>query len=727
MKKWLLKILPFIVGLLPGVNLEGNEKLELSEEDKSKLDKETGTEGFAEKFEKAFNKFMVKDENLQAAFDGFMQEYEEAMAEAGIDDPPTEDGEEAPEAQEVPKGEEASDTGMMNKLIKAANNLLASNKEKDGLIEAMQNQSETDSPETIPPGTKNQAKVKHSKTHLFASGHSYDALDRPWNKRVIDSINKGRAISGNTVWNKVNIDKLNEDLGAYSRRNSSEIVSLIMDGYDIPAHWGRVNNVQDEFIFSAIITGQITQGFKKRWLPKNKQRFVPIKNKIFDKQIDITWEPSELKSIEKSWLNMFFNEGSTPYKMSFAGYLLTELMKKAREEDKLNIHKGVYFDTELLPEDVAGDFMNAMDGYLKLVSDYRGVAFQPHNLPELTPINTYRTLKEWVEGLPIGFRNLPNLKLQLGSDVHRWYYEGRESEKGVIQDYEKNTTTVEGFSNVEFVPIKQWEGTGYVDIQVGGNCGIMVDRDGEEAQATIEMVKREISAFTDYKNGVYFKVFGANVDPSLPVGYEDQMFFCNSVQLLDDTYTPVIANDTTPSVADHHALIIGANNTAATDITQLDDVVEGTVYHIRGNSDATPSTLKNNTNILLDGGDFVLGNGDEIVLIGLSGNRVIEFSRTEAGSVAEPTKVALAADATTADAANGTHFVTAANTGPTAFTNITNAIAGEEYTLEGGSGTNATTVANGGNFLLSAAFTASVGAFLKVKYNGSKFIEVSRG
>lgn len=87
----------------------------------------------------------------------------------------------------------------------------------------------------------------------------------------------------------------------------------------------------------------------------------------------------------------------------------------------------------------------------------------------------------------------------------------------------------------------------------------------------------------------------------------------------------------------------------------------------------------------------------------------------------------LAPDATSADAANGTLFLTSANTGATALTNIANAVPGEVYTLRGGSSTNATTIAATGVFSrISAGITLSEGNEIVVQFNGSKFVELSR-
>lgn len=721
-----MKVLPFVVGFLPGYDFEAKEKIELSQEDMDKLDQESGIEGFAEAFMKTYNEeYAVDKAASNKAFDDFMAEFNKSKpaVESAAED------EEDEEAAEIPKADDSSTNAKLNQVIKAANKLIRGNEKLAAENEKLKKLPEPDVPEAKIPGkdVKSEA-VKHSKTHLFGSNQSYDSLERPWNQRVIDSLEKGHMIKGATTWDKVNIDKLNSDLGAYARRNSSEIMSMILDGYDVPEHWSIVTNVQDEYIFSSIATGEITQAFKKSWLPKNKQRFVPVKNKIFDKQIDITWAASELKSIEKSWLNMFFNEGSTPYKMSFARYLLSEILKRARKEDKINMFKGVYFDPENLPDGVAGSFLNAMDGFLKLVSDHRSVDYKAHTLAEITPLNAYDVIQDWIENkIPIDVRNMPGLKLGCGNDVHRWYVESRELKKGTNTNYSENGMTVEKFPNIEFTMHPQLEGTGFIYLTREDNIGIMVDVPGEESLLTVEMDKREINAFADYKHGVFFKAFGAKVDPNAALDYEDQIFFSNDVQLLNDTYVPVESNDATPSVADHHALTIGANNTAATDITALDGVVEGTYYYLRGNSDSNVSTVKDNANIHLIDGDFALNNGNEIILVGLAGGEVIEYSRTTAGETAAPEKVQLAADATTADADNGTWFITQANTGATALTDILNAITGETYTIEGGNSTNATTIADGGNFHLTAAFTANLGAYLKVRYNGSKFVEVDRG
>jgi len=95
----------------------------------------------------------------------------------------------------------------------------------------------------------------------------------------------------------------------------------------------------------------------------------------------------------------------------------------------------------------------------------------------------------------------------------------------------------------------------------------------------------------------------------------------------------------------------------------------------------------------------------------------------------DPT-VTLAANATTCDATKGEEFITVANGGATAITDITGAEEGKVYTIVIGHITNASNIAKSAKFSeLDSAWTpTAVGDFLKVFYTKStgKFTEVSR-
>jgi hypothetical protein len=89
--------------------------------------------------------------------------------------------------------------------------------------------------------------------------------------------------------------------------------------------------------------------------------------------------------------------------------------------------------------------------------------------------------------------------------------------------------------------------------------------------------------------------------------------------------------------------------------------------------------------------------------------------------------IAIAADDATPDVAAGDKFITVANSVATAITALDNSVTGKVYTLYGGSSTNASTIANSGNFVLTAAMTLSAGTWIKLEKSANgKINEIER-
>jgi len=699
----------FVVSILGWTEekLEGAEKLSFTADDKLKLDAAAKKEGFAEKFEAAFNDALEGDAANKDII-AFMQ------AQAADDE------------NNNAKKLEVDPNAKVPTLEENVNALITSNKELQGKVIKLTSTREEDIPTAVVEGgAKPVLMATHSKTHLFASTEPFNALtpDRPWNMRVAGLKSTVDIQGATTDWNTINIDKINTDFGAYARKNLDKIVSLMRDGFDIPAHWGIISGVSDEVAFTALLSGKLTQGLKKKWLPKNKNKFVPQIGKIYDVQIDAAWTGYELKSIEKSWLNSFFNNvNSSPYKMSFVEYLVAELLKQARKEDKIGLIKGVYYpNTDM---DLPGNFLNAQSGLLKLVDSKKGKEYNPFDLGSPTTANIYDYINNMVAKLPHDIRILPELQLGLSHAWLKGYQDARETAKGTQTDYKGKEITVDGYSNIKFVTLAQLEGSNFMFVTTWDNISVLVDKPGEDSIITFEKAGRDINAFADYKLGIYVSVFGAQMADGNVVGFDNQLFFSNDVEVLQDVYAPVPANIATPNLAYHHSLIIGEHNTAATDITNFLNPIAGKKVYLTGNNDVTPSTVKNNANIILSA-DCILTTTMLLVLMARSDGKFVELYRTDLTAASDA--VALAADATTADAALGVEFITVANTIATAITDITNAVNGETYTLRGGSNTNSTTIANAGNFTLSAAMTLANGTWIELYYNGTKFIESRRG
>ena len=89
--------------------------------------------------------------------------------------------------------------------------------------------------------------------------------------------------------------------------------------------------------------------------------------------------------------------------------------------------------------------------------------------------------------------------------------------------------------------------------------------------------------------------------------------------------------------------------------------------------------------------------------------------------------VTIAADDVTPDVSSGNVFITTANTGATAITDLDNPSVGQFITLIGGSATNASTIADSGNFNLTGSWTAGLDDVLVLFVQADNdYIEVFR-
>jgi parallel beta-helix repeat protein len=87
----------------------------------------------------------------------------------------------------------------------------------------------------------------------------------------------------------------------------------------------------------------------------------------------------------------------------------------------------------------------------------------------------------------------------------------------------------------------------------------------------------------------------------------------------------------------------------------------------------------------------------------------------------------IAADDTTPDVSSGNIFITSANSGATTITDLSNPYVGQIITIIGGSNTSSSTIADSGNFNLSAAWTASLDDVLVLYVQADNdYIELSR-
>ena len=567
--------------------------------------------------------------------------------------------------EKVEEGDVATQLSAMN----------ASLKNQKALIEKLMNEPEGDNP--IATETVIGKKAGHSATHLFASNKDWNAFaGRPWNQRAAGIVTDATEFSDRTI-----VDKLNDDMDHYFRENPEEIKSLHRDNFGLPTFWPKRLNVDDKVSDGTIVSAEITQARKLPWLPKNKQLIQPEEGQIFPVQIDIEFVGYYLQKMEASWLNKWNKEGSQPYKESFVRFLVSELDKKARVEDRISTVKGIYVKT---PETatVPGKFINRQDGLLyqfykarHLTKRYKAFAV---GTPTVANIVDY--VDKMIESLPLEVRVNPNLVYYLSPYWMKAYKRRYEQIHGTQSDYTGYPTNPKDYSNVKFEVMPDLEGLDFQFITFDDNIELLENVPKEKSMYHFEYLKRIIYIWADYKQGIRLIHVGTKVKDGDPLEFKVQTVWSNDVPIFKDDFVIPLFDDTTGEITAKYGHMQVEDNWATT-ITDIKDAKPGQIIKIQGNINLPGIKNVTSAGNIDMGVAFNLKLGGTLTLFVRPDGTIKEVARTNAPAAA-PEEVDVNFDATTIDAANGSQF-RFTGAADASLENILNGVDGKEITIYG--------------------------------------------
>lgn len=549
--------------------------------------------------------------------------------------------------------------------------------------------------------------------YVNGSGFDWDKAEdnRPWNKRALHM----PVVEGS---NSINIDQVITDLGNYSRQRRDEIISFMRDNNIVSNLFPFISGVNDEMVFNSLFLGEFTQAFQDGWTPKGTFKIEPEIAKMY--RIKIDHEFKELKAIELTWLSDLNKEGSNAYKMSFVGYLIREMLKKAAKEDSIAAINGVY----LAPTTgVAGLYINKMNGlkkYLKTKVTDRKII--PFSLGEWNATNILDWERTFVESIPEQWKDMPGMALYASTRYMELRYARKKTLEGGMVNYDPEKSTIDNHENIRLIAVPNMGDSQMVFVTPIGNIRQLEFVPNEESFLEIEKSKRVLNVFCDYKRSIQALAVGKKWDVGATTDYDHQMIWMNDVDLPTTSFIEMVADDVTPSVLEHKSLISVAN-TAATAITNIDNMAVGDTVILKCGSATNAITIAKSGNFSKMSAAWNPSVGDTITLFKRAAADIVDLYRTTVTTDA----IAFTADDTTPSVTGGLVFITVANTVATAITNLDNATEGVTYTIHGGSSTNAATIANSGNFRLTAAMTLSLAAWIKVYASADgTFVETER-
>lgn len=567
------------------------------------------------------------------------------------------------------------------------------------------------------------------------------ALNRPYNLRAKAALlaNEGKMLAV-AVPNSVDYKTLQDDLGAFYRtRWSDRLQSFLVELPTITKIFPTESGHQDLETLVNLWLGEFSQAdssanseFDK--VTKGSYEFGTETLRMYG--VMFVHKFKSLKNLEKSWIGYLNREGSNPVKLSFIEYLLVETAKKLHNEREQRYINGVRKDPD---PDVPGRAMEAADGiyeYLrKRVEGHTDFTpnggttgktvyqIKPFNLPRITAGNIGEVFYQGTSMIPSVFRDTGKICLFIPSWMLPLYHKYNEAHYGQNIDYKAGITYVKEFPAVKIVTLPNADNHHRIFWTIDGNIRTFDHVAGEMLRFTLEQQDWTVKVWSNWKESIQAEVVGYKYTDPLEMDGSRQLIWCNDYDR-PDTYFIEAAPDANPSALLHSSIVTVANSKEF-EITDIADAQVGRLISLKCGVDGDKGvTIKKDGKFSLLSAAWTPKKGDVITLMKRTDGKFIEVSRTTAAA----DSYQFDANATTPSLKGATVFVVGENTAATAITNLTEGIAGTLYTIHGAGSTNASTIADGGNFVLTKAITLKAGTFIKlVMGDDKKFYEVARG
>ena len=561
------------------------------------------------------------------------------------------------------------------------------------------------------------------------------AMDRPYNVRARAALMERQGITMLAVPKAASIDytRLQEDLGAFYRvRWQDRLQSFLVQLPTIESIFPLESGYQDLATLANIWLGEFSQADNTESdfdnVVKGQYEFDDETLRMFD--VMFAHRFKNLKQLEKTWIGSLNLEGSNPIKWSFIEYILAETAKKLHNEREQRRINGVRKNPKLnepgkamAAADGLYEFLRKkIDGHVDINNGKTVYQIKPFVLGEITPANIGEKFYLGTSMIPSEIRDSGSLALYIPSYMLVWYHKYNELHYGTNQDYKANIQYVKEYPSVKIITIPNADNHARVFWTMEGNIHTYEHLAGEMYNFSLEQEDWSLKVWSNWKESIWAIAVGFKYTKKSDMDGSRQMIWANEYDR-PATYFVDAEKDKNPDAILHTSIKTVAN-TSKLAITDIDNAEVGQVITLKCGSTDSGVEIAKSGKFSLISAKWEPAEGDTIKLMKRSDGKFIEIARATAALDA----LEFTADDTTPSVADGEVFVTNENTEATAITSLDDAVAGKIYTIYGAGSTYASTIANAGSFVLTAAMTLSEGHFIKlVKAEDNKFYEVARG
>lgn len=568
------------------------------------------------------------------------------------------------------------------------------------------------------------------------------SMNRPYNVRARAAMlqqRDGTVLMNVAAATKRDYAALKEDLGAFFRQPWKERVqSLLAVLPSCESYWPCEGGYQDLATLVNVWLGEFSQAdntidsdFAK--VAKGSYEYGHETLRMYSVMFAHTFR--NMKEIERLWIGSLNREGSKTIKWSLIEFLLVETAKKLHNERELRRINGVRKNP--VPNE-PGTAMGAADGiyeYIrKRVDGYTDFTpdggttgktvyqIKPFELPEITMGNIGDVVYLGTSMIPSVYRDSNNLVLYMPSHLVPWYHKFNELKYGRNQDYKPSEMVVHEFPNVRIQPVNNADSHLRLIWTFDGNIKCFEQISGEMLDFEMEQQDWSVKVWANWKESIQAEAVGRKFTNPADMDGSQQFIWINNEDRPKSYFLPSEKDKQLSALL--HSSIVTVANSSVLEITDILDAKIGEVITLKCGEDGDQGVeIKKSGNFSEISAAWSPKKGDTIRLMKREDGKFIELGR----GAAVQSSLMFEADATTPSVAGALVFMTGANTKATAITDLKDAIPGLVYTIHGSGSANASTIANGGNFSLTAAMTLKEGAWIRVVADDSgKFYEVAR-
>lgn len=560
------------------------------------------------------------------------------------------------------------------------------------------------------------------------------AMDRAYNQRLRGEMLLKEGIQvGVPVASSVDFKKLQDDLGAfYETRWQDRLQSLLMKLPTLESIFPLESGFQDLATLTNIWLGEFSQSdntssdFDK--VTKGQYDFGNETLRMFS--VMFAHKFTDLKQLEKSWIGYYNKEGSQVIKWSFIEYILAETAVKLHNEREQRRINGVRKEPDynkpgqaMHAADGLYEFINKkVNGFIDIHSGKTVYQIKPFKIGEITESNIGEKIYRATAMIPATLRDSGSLRLYMPSHMVVWYHKYNEVRYGGNQDYKADIMYVKEYPKVRLIPVPNADNHHRLIWTFDQNIKLFEHVPGEMTRFNIEQQDWTLKVWSNWKESTWAIAVGYKYERKQDMDGSRQMIFCNEYDWPTTYFVPT-NKDEQPS-AKLHSSIETVANTAVLEITDILDAETGKTIYLKCGSTDKGVKINKAGNFAMIKENWTPKQGDIIKLIKRADGKFIELGRITGASDA----LQFEANETTPSLLGAETFVTGDNTQATAITKFEDAAIDQVYTIYGNGDTNASTIANSGNFVLTEAMTLSTGKFIRlIKAEDGKFYEVERG